>query len=437
MTDKRIQYNEKVVGAGHPTLTDVANRLALVNHAFDGTHAKTLEQDMAGLISVKTPSGGGRVREFADVTNAATIGAIEIGVVYNADFSRKTVTSLTRSGSTATAMAAGHGYSNGNSILIQGADQTEYNGTFTISNVTTDTFDYTVTGTPATPATGVIDATNGTWAGRDITGACWLEKWLDDGTTKEFWYAPSAAAGAAPVWEKKLWMDIANGRIVGGKIFACQHTPVTINGTTSTVTLYSVTIPGGVLGKNGVLKVTTLWSHRNNSGVKNKYVYYGGTSFFARADSTSDTMSILTIIKNRNNVASQIGLPEVQYVPYYSYSAPWATLKLGSVNSDADQLVEVKGACALEASASVTSLTRSGSTATATVAAHGFSNGDYILIVGANEAAYNGTFIISNVTTNTFDYTVTGTPATPATGTITVQRYGKLTLEAVTVEVER
>jgi len=66
-------------------------------------------------------------------------------------------------------------------------------------------------------------------------------------------------------------------------------------------------------------------------------------------------------------------------------------------------------------------ITRSGSTATATCTTHGFNNKQTILISGANETDYNGTFRITNVTTNTFDYTVTGSPATPATGTITAK----------------
>lgn len=73
-------------------------------------------------------------------------------------------------------------------------------------------------------------------------------------------------------------------------------------------------------------------------------------------------------------------------------------------------------------SKSVTSITRSGSVATLTATAHGFVAGDVVLVSGANQTEYNGAFIISNVTANTFDYTVTGTPATPATGTITVKK---------------
>jgi len=66
-------------------------------------------------------------------------------------------------------------------------------------------------------------------------------------------------------------------------------------------------------------------------------------------------------------------------------------------------------------------ITRSGSTATATATTHGFLNGQRLLVSGANETEYNGEFVISNVAANTFDYTVTGTPATPATGTITAK----------------
>ena len=67
-------------------------------------------------------------------------------------------------------------------------------------------------------------------------------------------------------------------------------------------------------------------------------------------------------------------------------------------------------------------ITRTGSVATATLNAHGFAVGSRVRIAGAAQTEYNGTFTITAVTTNTFDYAVTGTPITPATGTITVGR---------------
>jgi len=54
----------------------------------------------------------------------------------------------------------------------------------------------------------------------------------------------------------------------------------------------------------------------------------------------------------------------------------------------------------------VTALTRSGLTATATVASHGFANGNVVEIIGADRAEYNGQFAVFAVTPNTFSYTL-------------------------------
>jgi hypothetical protein len=67
---------------------------------------------------------------------------------------------------------------------------------------------------------------------------------------------------------------------------------------------------------------------------------------------------------------------------------------------------------------SVTSITRSSTTATVTATAHGFTTGDQVNIRGAAETDYNGDFIVTVTDANTFTYTVSGSPATPATGTI-------------------
>lgn len=69
---------------------------------------------------------------------------------------------------------------------------------------------------------------------------------------------------------------------------------------------------------------------------------------------------------------------------------------------------------------SVSSITRSGSTATATTSAsHGYSTGDTVTIAGAAQSEYNGAVSVTVTGSTTFTYPVTGTPATPATGTIT------------------
>jgi hypothetical protein len=69
----------------------------------------------------------------------------------------------------------------------------------------------------------------------------------------------------------------------------------------------------------------------------------------------------------------------------------------------------------------VTSITRSGTTATVTTtSAHGLSASQSVVIYGADASAYNGTITVATVpTSTTWTYTgVSGNPATPATGTI-------------------
>ena len=68
------------------------------------------------------------------------------------------VTSITWSGSVATVTHTGStiNIKSGDLIFIEGADQTEYNGTFSADTGGSTTYTYTVTGTPTTPATGTI-----------------------------------------------------------------------------------------------------------------------------------------------------------------------------------------------------------------------------------------------------------------------------------------
>lgn len=66
-------------------------------------------------------------------------------------------TSISFSSTTATVTSPNHGLSNGASVEItgvKGVDGAKYNGTFTIAGVTTDTFTYTMSGTPIANATG-------------------------------------------------------------------------------------------------------------------------------------------------------------------------------------------------------------------------------------------------------------------------------------------
>lgn len=116
---------------------------------YDGA----LVQDSAnGLVLT------GRVA-LADLANDLARQVLDIGWDALANRQVVNLTSITRSSTTATATYAAHGLSTGDFVEIYGATQTQYNGKFRIFNVTTDTFDYTMSSDPGGSATGTPQAT--------------------------------------------------------------------------------------------------------------------------------------------------------------------------------------------------------------------------------------------------------------------------------------
>ncbi len=99
--------------------------------------------------------------EIGSTTTFCRIGDIEVSQTQATDPSDEdvSVTSLTQAAGTATATIGAHSWSNGDTVTISGADQTEYNGDHVISNVTATTFDFSVDSGAVTPATGTILAT--------------------------------------------------------------------------------------------------------------------------------------------------------------------------------------------------------------------------------------------------------------------------------------
>lgn len=67
-------------------------------------------------------------------------------------------------------------------------------------------------------------------------------------------------------------------------------------------------------------------------------------------------------------------------------------------------------------------ITRSGSTATVHYVGHGYTTGQKIRVWGCDQAEYNGYWTITVTGVDDFTYTVTGTPVSPATGTIYIGR---------------
>ena len=86
----------------------------------------------------------------------------------------------------------------------------------------------------------------------------------------------------------------------------------------------------------------------------------------------------------------------------------------------------------------IASITRVGATATVTtVKNHNFTSGEVHTISGADQAEYNGAQTVTVTGLKTFEFTVGGTPATPATGTMLVTgQVDQFSPEAVPFRIE-
>jgi len=88
---------------------------------------------------------------------------------YYVDPSKQTRTpvAISNATTTATVTQVGHGYTTGDTIKIHNAVESAYNGYWVIANVTTDTYDYTMSSDPGGSATGSPVASKMNLAGDD------------------------------------------------------------------------------------------------------------------------------------------------------------------------------------------------------------------------------------------------------------------------------
>lgn len=143
----------------------------------------------------------------------------------NAAFTQLTGCSVTRSGTTATLTKTSHGLSNNDKVLIQGFSLEEFNGIFTISNVATNTFDYTIAQDPGANPSGTPGTVDRVTLGTklDITGSYDVEMFggLQNGTTGPT-VAPQIWIGEAIVDAEAsyIWRQVG-----GGDTTANSYTP--------------------------------------------------------------------------------------------------------------------------------------------------------------------------------------------------------------------
>jgi type IV pilus assembly protein PilY1 len=358
------------------------------------------------------PSGSSCNNTLSNSTNVFAPSNNAITTALLGGISGLPVSSITRAGTTATATVTNHGLNNGESIIISGATQPEYNITTNITKIDNDSFTYTVSESPPSPAAGTYTASApgtpqlvtsisrmGTTATVNLPGHGFtnLQGVTISGATQ------AAYNGTFTI--TKIDNNSFSYNVVEGPVSPAGSGTVKVGSITRNIEAIGANPSPGVVRAPGsrTVTVTTTANHGFSTGniatiagikdsANNIIAEYNGSFTITKTGNKSFTYSIVA-------------------------TTP-ATPATGVIKADGGAVAKP-----------VTALVRSGSTATATVASHGYSSGTTVSIggtTGTNENAYVGNFIISNVTTNTFDYSVITSPVSPATGTIKLSTSGTI-----------
>lgn len=131
-------------------------RLATVGANWAAAAARAIANSASFTFGTRTDAGASVRARFVLFFDALS-GGNQNGYAAIVGTNTPKACSITRSGSTATVTCTAHGYAVNDEVVILGANQSEYEGHFTVATVPdANTFTVTVSGTPATPATAEL-----------------------------------------------------------------------------------------------------------------------------------------------------------------------------------------------------------------------------------------------------------------------------------------
>ena len=307
--------------------------------------------------------------------------------------------SLTLSVSTATATVVGHGLTTGRRVCISGATQAEYNGDFTVTRIDNNSFTYEVAGFPATPATAA-----------PVMEAGVVVSDFYPRMTRSSLTVTVVATGHGWVTGRKINVRGAdqaeyNGDFTVTRVDDDTLTFAIVSGAPLTPATGQVVLNAGPVLRNsytgGIFAAGVFSSPKSaGTGFGSEYiVLVGADAVYLWRD--GETLVTKTLPSGQTVEEDD----EVQVLQAF----------------DRLFILRAKGLAGEWVPQSITGITLSATTGTATfAAAHGLTTADRVAIEGANEAGWLGEFdVASTPTATTLTFTVGNSPATPATGTMT------------------
>lgn len=336
------------------------------------------------------------------------------------------LTTLTSVGTTATATTSiTNSLVTGMSVTIAGASPSAYNGTYTITVTGPTTFTYVFAG-GTSPATGTKTAVGGQ---ATVPGVVFLDNYVFvQATTGEIYNSTvldcttwNALSFITPEKEPDCAVAIAKSLN-----YLCAFKQW------DTEFFYDAAIASPA---SPLATVDSSYLKLGCATAQSIIEFDGGIIFMSQRDGNQRSREIHVL---NGLTPKKISTPEVErllngsnlntcYTLYLSTAGHqfyFLTLKDLGVTAVYDFNNGVWSLATLltpqsPQSISAGNLTSSNGVATCTLTAHGFSDGDPVAIIGAAQSQYTGTFNITYVDANTFTYPITGSPTSPATGTIT------------------
>lgn len=355
------------------------------------------------------------------------------------------VSSLTRSGSTVTVTtSSAHGFGTVGStasVVVSGASPADYNGTVSATVTGTNTFTYTITESPPTPAAGsytasipavsynVTSITRGAANSSGVFTATVTTSLAHTYTTGD---SITISGAAFSSYNGTFTLSSAVSGTTTFQFLAAETPTASPTGSAASAYVGASCITTGsgktcaaglTISRNGTTVTVT-----DNSNLPSVFAVGSYAKLTGVSPSTYDNTSPGYLITGLGTSCTGGTINKSFCFSFTNISPPTAT----------DGVVAGTTTVTKPASSqSITSLVRSGNTAMATVASTaGFGGGVTSIVISGtaatNEDAYLGTFTIQTVpSSTTFTYTVSTTPATPATGTIQANLPTSTTIDRV------
>ena len=130
------------------------------------------------------------------------------------------------------------------------------------------------------------------------------------------WYCIDATLTAA------IWKLVDPIRTLASSAVQVSHT-----GNTDETILATVTVPGGAMGTNGLIRIVSQFSYTgtNTKTSRARFGGIGGTLYLARANTTNIQSVHERFIFNRNSASSQVGMPSGTGTTYGDSGSALAT----------------------------------------------------------------------------------------------------------------